>query len=90
MTDDGFPFRNGAGSTALVAGIIAVVFALVPFVGDVVTIPAGLVAVVCGWIGVDRVEKGVASNQRDAVIGAGLGMAALFVVFLMFAASFMA
>ncbi|MGN5240016.1 MULTISPECIES: hypothetical protein [unclassified Rhodococcus (in: high G+C Gram-positive bacteria)] len=81
------PYRNGAGSTALVAGIAAVVFAIVPIVGDLVTVPAGLVAVVCGWIGMMRVEKGVADNQRDALIGAVLGITGLFVVFLVFVAT---
>ncbi|MBS9376274.1 hypothetical protein [Rhodococcus sp. B50] len=90
MTGDDVPYRNMVGSAALIAGIIAVVIAFVPLVGDLVTIPADGIAVVCGWTGVGRVEKGLASNQRDAVIGAGLGTAALFVVFLMFAASFMA
>ncbi|MEU5842274.1 hypothetical protein [Rhodococcus sp. NPDC047139] len=90
MTDEhaaGSPYRNGVGSTALVAGIAAAVFAFVPFIGDFVTVPAGLIAVVCGWIGLNRVDKGIASNQRDAVIGGGLGLAALFVVFLVFAAT---
>jgi uncharacterized membrane protein YozB (DUF420 family) len=81
------PHRNGAGSVAFVAGIVAVVCAFVPFVGDFVAVPAGAVAVVCGWIGLGRVDKGTANNHRDAVLGAALGGAALFVVFLMFAAT---
>ncbi|WP_241386713.1 hypothetical protein [Rhodococcus sp. CH91] len=91
MTDDHLtrpPYRNGVGSAALIAGIAAALFAFVPFVGDIVTIPAGVVAVVCGWIGLERVDKGTASNQRDAVIGGGLGVAALFVVFIVFAATY--
>ncbi|MBS9373989.1 hypothetical protein [Rhodococcus sp. B50] len=91
MTDDdmtGAPYRNGVGSTSLIAGIAAAVFAFVPFIGDFITIPAGVIAVVCGWIGLNRVDKGVASNPRDAVIGAGLGVAALFVVFIVYAATY--
>ncbi|AJW41969.1 hypothetical protein NY08_3962 [Rhodococcus sp. B7740] len=37
-------FRDGSGSLALVAGIVAVICAFVPFVGDFVTIPTGIVA----------------------------------------------
>jgi len=91
MTDDdmtGAPYRNGVGSASLIAGIAAAVFAFVPFVGDFVTIPAGVIAVVCGWIGLNRVDNGAASNPRDAVIGAGLGVAALFVTFIVYAATY--
>ncbi|MBY4131365.1 hypothetical protein HQO83_23510 [Rhodococcus fascians] len=84
-----FMFRDGAGNLALVAGIVAVICAFVPFIGDFVTIPAGVVAVVSGWIGLGRSVEGDASNGRDAVIGAALGAVGLFVVFLTFAASSM-
>lgn len=50
--------------------------------------PAGAVAVVCGWIGLGRADTGTATNHRDAVVGSALGGAALFVVFLMFAATY--
>ena len=81
-------YRNGAGNTALVAGIAALVFAFIPLIGDYVAVPAGVLAVACGWIGLCRDEDGVATNGRDAMIGAALGGAALFVVFLTFAATF--
>ncbi|OZC92929.1 hypothetical protein CH282_01245 [Rhodococcus sp. 06-418-1B] len=82
-------YRDGAGSVALIAGIVAVVCAFVPFIGDYLAIPAGLVAVVCGWVGLSRAVDGTATNGREAMIGAALGGTALFVVFLMFAASYM-
>nr|WP_314142806.1 hypothetical protein [uncultured Rhodococcus sp.] len=75
-------YRNGAGSAALIAGIVALICAFVPFIGDFVAAPVGVFAVVCGWVGVSRSEDGTATNGRDAVIGAALGGAALFVVFL--------
>lgn len=80
------PPRNRAGNTALTAGIVALVFAFVPVIGDFVAIPAGLVAVVCGWIGLERVDRGTATHRREALIGACLGVAALFAVFVVFAA----
>ncbi|OWY82295.1 hypothetical protein [Rhodococcus sp. BUPNP1] len=78
--------RNGAGNAALIAGIVALVFAFVPVIGDFVAIPVGLVAVVCGWIGLERADKGTATNHREALSGACLGAAALFAVFVVFAA----
>ncbi|UTT49202.1 hypothetical protein [Rhodococcus gordoniae] len=80
------PPRNGAGTAALIAGIVALVFAFVPVIGDFVAIPVGLVAVVCGWVGLERVDKGTATNPREALVGACLGAAALFAVFVIFAA----
>lgn len=80
-------YRNRAGSVALVAGIVALVCAFVPFVGDFVAVPAGLVAVISGWVGLCRVEDGTATNYRDAIVGAAMGGAALFVVLLTFVAA---
>ena len=73
--------------TSLVAGIVAALASLVPFVGGTITIAAAVVALVSGWIGLKRADQGEASNQRDAVIGTGLALAALFVAFLIFAAT---
>lgn len=82
--------RNGAGGIALGTGIAAAVAAFVPFVGDFVSVPLALVAVVCGWTGVGRAEDGEATNGRHAFIGAGLGLLALVVVFIGFAATHIA
>lgn len=82
-------YRNGAGTAALTTGIIAAICAFVPFIGDFVAIPFGLIAVVCGWVGVCRVDAGVAINHRESWIGAALGGLALFVVFVGFAATYL-
>ena len=71
----------------MIAGIIALLCAFVPFVGDFVAVPAGIAAVVFGWVGVGRDEKGIATNGREAMVGAALGGAALFVVFVAYAAT---
>ena len=83
----GTSYRNVAGTTSLVAGVVAALASLVPFVGGVITIAAAMVALACGWIGLKRVDKGESPNQRDAIIGTGLGLAALFVAFVIFAAT---
>ncbi|AYJ49771.1 hypothetical protein [Rhodococcus sp. P1Y] len=82
-----FLYRDGVGNAALIAGIVAVVCAFIPFVGDFIAVPAGVVAVVAGWVGLGRDVDGTASNGREAVIGAALGGVALFTVFLTFATS---
>jgi hypothetical protein len=46
-----------------------------------------VIAVLCGWVGLERVDKGSATDRRTAAVGAVLGAPALFVVFLMFAAT---
>lgn len=62
-------YRNDAGITSLVVGIVAALASLVPFIGGAITVAAAVVALVSGWIGLKRVEQGEASNRRDAVIG---------------------
>ncbi|GAA5107233.1 hypothetical protein GCM10023319_78700 [Nocardia iowensis] len=79
--------RNGVGVVALVAGIVSVVFAFVPIVGELVAAPTAVVALTCGWIGFVRADKGLATNPRDAVVGGALGMLSIFVMFLVFAAT---
>lgn len=81
-------FRNGAGSAALILGITALVCAFVPFIGDFVSVPTGVAAVACGWVGVGRDANGMATNVRVATIGAALGGAAMFVVLVAYAATF--
>lgn len=81
-------YRDGVGNVALTAGIVSVICAFVPFIGDFIAVPVALAAVVCGWVGLNRAIDGDATNGREAVLGAALGGAALFVVFLVFAASY--
>ena len=58
--------RNGVGIAALVVGLISLVFA---------GLLLGAVAIVLGWIGLNRVKKGQATNQVMALTGVVLGMA---------------
>lgn len=80
--------RNGPGSTALVLGVVALVFAFVPIVGEFVAAPSALLAIVLGLVGLGRVEKGVATNGGQALAGSILGLAAGLILFLVFAATF--
>ncbi|MGE2836123.1 hypothetical protein [Mycobacterium sp. SMC-4] len=78
--------QNGAGQAALVLGVVAIVFVFVPVIGDFVSIPAAIGAVITGIAGFDRADRGRATNRLDAVIGGVLGLVALLVTLLIFAA----
>lgn len=58
--------RNGVGIAALVVGLISLVFA---------GLILGAVAIILGWIGMNRAKKGEATNQVMALIGVVLGIA---------------
>ena len=77
--------RNRPGETSLSMGIVALVFSFVPIVGDLVTAPTGLLAIVLGAIGVRRSERGEATNFGQSLTGATLGAVAVIIVLLMFA-----
>jgi hypothetical protein len=57
--------RNGWGVTALVLGLISLVFA---------GLILGILAIVAGSIGVKRADTGFATNRRMAQWGRGLGV----------------
>lgn len=76
------PERNGAGDAAFTLGVLAMVFVFVPLVGDFVTLPSALGAVVLGVVGIDRAERGLATNPRKALAGALLGVVSAFITFV--------
>ncbi|MER8043118.1 DUF4190 domain-containing protein [Streptomyces sp. NPDC094032] len=64
--------RNGLGVTALVLGIVGLLFAIIPFLfwlGGIL----GLLALIFGIIGSSRAGKGLATNKGMAVTGLVLG-----------------
>lgn len=66
--------RNGAGTAALVFGIIGLLLSPV-LVGGVL----GLIAVICGFVGFGRVNRREASNRGSAMTGVVLGLVAIAV-----------
>mgnify|MGYP006864795922 CR=1 FL=1 len=68
-------------------GLVAVAFAFFPFIGEMIAAPACVLAVVCGYVALVRVERGVATHEARAWWGIGLGLAAGFVTFLVYVAS---
>lgn len=79
--------RNGAGSAALVSGIVAVIFAVVPVVGEFVALPAALAAIVLGGIGLGRIDKGTATNLTETLTGMILGVLSGLIIFLIIIAT---
>ncbi len=74
------------GDAALTCGVLALVFAFVPIVGDVVTVPTALAAVVLGVVGVVRGDQGLEASPNKAFVGVLLGVIAAFATFTTFAA----
>src|SRR5699024_11610878 len=66
-----------AGSTALVVGALSLLCSLVPVVGDIVSVPLALVAIVCGVLGVGHYVSGSAPRMLPALLGGLLGGIAL-------------
>lgn len=79
--------RNGAGDAALIFGVVAVLCAVVPIVGDYLALPVAALAVVLGGVGFARADRGTATNPWKAMTGGLLGIVAVFVVFVSYAAS---
>lgn len=79
--------RNGLGSAAVTAGVVALLFGFVPVAGDFIALPASLIAVVTGAGGVIRADKGTATNWGASFTGLMLGLASLLIMFVMFTVS---
>ncbi|MCO7192298.1 DUF4190 domain-containing protein [Pseudonocardia sp. McavD-2-B] len=77
---------NGAGTTALVLGIVGALLALVPLVG-IIAWPVVIVGAVFGIVGLVRVSRGTATNRGAALTGLILSLVGL-VVCIGYAAAF--
>lgn len=78
--------KNGLGTTALVLGILAVLFAFIPIVGMFFAIPLGILALIFGGVGVFRAFRGKASNKGVAISGTTLAVVSFVVMGVMSAA----
>jgi hypothetical protein len=73
------PRRNGAGTAALVIGVLSLVLAvLVLFSWFAILL--GPIAIILGVIGVRRVTRGEADNRGSAVAGIATGLVSLLLV----------
>lgn len=71
--------RLRAGGSALAFGLVSVAFAVVPVIGDIVSVPTALVAVVLGMIGAGHYDAGRAPRLLPALLGALLGGVSLLI-----------
>lgn len=76
---------NRPGELSLSLGLVALVFAVVPVIGDVVVPPTALAAVVLGVLGVRRTERRAATNYAASLSGTVLGVLAVLCYALTFA-----
>ncbi|MEU8762944.1 DUF4190 domain-containing protein [Streptomyces sp. NPDC048659] len=70
--------RNGLGVSALVLGIVGLIFAIIPFLfwlGGIL----GLLALIFGIVGMSRAGKGLATNKGQAITGLVLGALSIVV-----------
>jgi len=76
--------RNGAGTSALVLGVLALVLAILVLTSPLAVI-LGIIAIILGIIGIGRAERGEAINRGSAIVGLITGLLSLAVVaFLVF------
>lgn len=71
--------RNGMGTAALVLGIVAILFAFIPFVGFV-SYPLAILGIIFGLLGLSRVGKKVATNRGVTLTGLILSVIGLVLV----------
>lgn len=71
----GYPGQpsNGLGVTALILGIAAIPLVCCFYIG----VPLGIVAVVLGWLGKQKAERGEATNRGQAMAGLICGAVAV-------------
>jgi len=70
--------RNGAGTAALVVGVVSLVLAVL-VIFAVLAIPLGIIAAILGGIGMSRASKGEADNRGHALTGLITGLLSIVV-----------
>ncbi|GLZ75879.1 hypothetical protein Afil01_06860 [Actinorhabdospora filicis] len=70
------PPKNGLGLTALILGIIGVLFGLIPITFFIAG-TLGVIALIFGIVGIRRAVRKTATNKAVAIIGTVLAVAAL-------------
>jgi hypothetical protein len=73
--------RNGLGTAALVLGITAAVFSVIPIVG-LIAWPLSITGIILGFIGLSRVNQGEATNRGVIIGGLATSGAALAICFV--------
>ena len=68
---------NGLATASMVLGIIALVFAFIPFLNLVITLPTGILAVIFGGVGYSKSKKLGGLNKGYSIAGLVTGLVSL-------------
>ncbi|MCH1884396.1 hypothetical protein [Agrococcus sp. ARC_14] len=80
-------WSDSAGEWALVLGVIAVACVFVPVIGDWITLPFALGAVLLGFVGIRGAAHGRARRSIMAMLGILLGAGSLGAVLVLLMAT---
>lgn len=78
--------RNGFGTTGFVLGLVGLIFSFIPLIG-VIAWPLVILGLIFGILGINRANKGAATNKGLAITGTVLSAIGL-VVCILWAAAF--
>jgi hypothetical protein len=70
--------RNGAGTAALVVGVVSLVLAVL-VIFAILAIPLGIIAAILGMVGMSRARRGEADNRGHALTGLITGLLSIVV-----------
>lgn len=73
--------KNGLGLTGFILGIIAIVFALIPYIG-IIAWPLSILGIVFSGVGVGFAFNGKADNKGIAISGLAVSVVALALCFI--------
>lgn len=76
--------QNGLAIAGLVLGIIAMVIAMIPFVGIFFIWPASILAIIFGAIGHSKASQGLSTKKRESIVGWILGITSIVIAPFMF------
>ncbi len=79
--------KHSAGDYALTFGVAAIACALIPGIGDVISAPVAVLAIVCGIVGVGHYDAGRTRSVLPAAVGTALAALALFFIAVVFIAT---
>lgn len=71
--------RNGAGTAALVIGVVSLVLAIL-VVFSPLSLLLGIIAVIFGGVGMSRASRGEADNRSHAIAGLVTGLLSIIIV----------
>lgn len=86
-SEDGDRRGSRAGDLALSSGVVAGVATFVPVIGEVLALPAALLAIGFGTVGIRRYETGRTRRFVPAMAGIILGALAALGAFMVFAST---